>query len=134
MYSLLDLMFSEGLNNSLIDNLTIIVDSIPELLIPVQDKLLDIISITLSKSTYSKESKSYYPTTENPYTTILALKTLGSFNMRGHNLADFIKDCVVKFLEDENPFIRKEASITCCKRLINEKTVISTKGINNLKI
>jgi serine/threonine-protein kinase mTOR len=85
-------------------------------------------SITLSKSTFSKESKSSYPTIENTSTTILALKTLGSFDMKGHNLADFVQDCVVKYLDDDNVLIRKEAAITCCQKLFTEKSTIPIKG------
>jgi hypothetical protein len=36
----------------------------------------------------------------------------------GHSLIQFLRDCVVSYLEDENPAIRKEAALTCARLLL----------------
>lgn len=36
----------------------------------------------------------------------------------GHSLIQFLRDCVVSFLEDETPAIRKEAALTCAHLLL----------------
>lgn len=45
----------------------------------------------------------------------LALRTLGSFDFSKHNLLEFVRECVVGYLDDPNPEIRRETSITCTK-------------------
>jgi len=36
---------------------------------------------------------------------LLALETLGSFDFRPHYLIDFVKECVVKYLEDDMVYV-----------------------------
>jgi FKBP12-rapamycin complex-associated protein len=116
--SLFDILFYEGLNNDLIKSLSIISDSIPELLSPIQEKVLDFIHYTLTKIPLNKgENKTIDSLMEND--KIFALKILSTFNMKGQLLQEFINDFIVKFLYDENSIIRKEAAIACCKRLID---------------
>jgi hypothetical protein len=38
----------------------------------------------------------------------LALKTLGSFDFSKHNLLEFVRECVVTYLDDDNPYLQRE--------------------------
>ena len=48
-------------------------------------------------------------------TITLALRTLGNFDFTGHSLNEFVRECVVSFLEDDHADVRKAAAETCCK-------------------
>eukprot|EP01080_Neovahlkampfia_damariscottae_P002252 gene2252-2426_t len=115
---LLDKMFIGGLSTTLTKALDEIVISIPGLLQPVQEKLLDLISYILAKAPFTSLSKSLSNFEINHDSTVLALITLWSFNFKGHNLSDFAADCVVKYLDSPSGPIRKEAIRSCCKLLI----------------
>lgn len=58
---------------------------------------------------------------DNSQLVVLALQTLGSFDMRGHNLVDFVRDCVLNYLDDDVAEIRKEAARTSCRLLVAER-------------
>jgi len=122
--NMLDQMFCAGLSSFLTDSLTSIAQHIPSLLRAIQERLLDTISLILSKNPYNPSSSRSLNTSAIDHTdqeTIeLALRTLGEFNMKGHNLTEFVKDCIINFLEDDSPEIRKEAAKTCCKLLVSE--------------
>lgn len=79
---------------------------VPDLLEHVQERLLDIVSVILAKTPYnSTTQKISLPQAfdlNSSQNIILALQTLGTFNMSGHNLADFVKDVIMKYLDDEN--------------------------------
>ncbi|CAN0440704.1 unnamed protein product, partial [Phaeothamnion confervicola] len=49
---------------------------------------------------------------------VLALNTLGTFGMDPGQLLPFVRDCVVGFLGDGSPAVRKEAALTCCRMLV----------------
>lgn len=57
---------------------------------------------------------------KEPETIILALYTLGTFNFSGHMLNEFVRDCVVTYLDDDNPDIRKSAVSCCCQVLLKD--------------
>jgi hypothetical protein len=52
--------------------------------------------------------------------TCLALSTLSAFDLSHDSLdlVPFVHDCVVPFLDDSNPMIRKAAAVSCCKLLL----------------
>lgn len=54
----------------------------------------------------------------DPEIFTVALHTLGSFDFSGHELNEFIRECVVMYLDDENAEIRKAAALTCAQVLI----------------
>jgi FKBP12-rapamycin complex-associated protein len=43
---------------------------------------------------------------------ILAIKTLGAFDFRGHALHEMVRDCAHFYLEDDNQIVRKAAAVT----------------------
>ncbi|KAG2382353.1 hypothetical protein C9374_005555 [Naegleria lovaniensis] len=126
---LLPSMFAGGLSTALIQSLTIISKEIPALLQPIQKRVLDTISQILARQPFNTLNPVTPPTQFAPHieaslystpTIVFALKTLGSFNVKGHNLIDFVHDCVVKYLDDDIPAIRKEAAKTCCRLLVSQ--------------
>ncbi|OIW11181.1 hypothetical protein TanjilG_22988 [Lupinus angustifolius] len=129
---LLDVMFSTGLSTVLVEALEQICTSIPSLLSTIQDRLLDSISMVLSKSHYhlgrSVVSMSRGTTVNVPQQfselsgsalVQLALQTLARFNFKGHDLLEFVRESVVVYLDDEDRATRKDAALCCCKLVAN---------------
>ncbi|KAK4259382.1 hypothetical protein QN277_005720 [Acacia crassicarpa] len=129
---LLDIMFSAGLSTVLVESLEQISNSIPSLLPTIQDRLLDSISMVLSKSHYTlgKPAASMGRGTmvnapqqvselSGPALVQLALQTLARFNFKGHDLLEFARESVVIYLDDEDGATRKDAALCCCKLVAN---------------
>ncbi|PKA52215.1 Serine/threonine-protein kinase TOR [Apostasia shenzhenica] len=125
---LLDSMFSSGLSTPLIDTLGQITVSIPSLLPTVQERLLDCISMVLSKSPYPQPKPCVAAARTNMVNNLqqfsditgsvlvqLALRTLAHFNFKGYELLDFARNSVVVYLEDEDGNTRRDAAICCCR-------------------
>ncbi|XP_020217117.1 serine/threonine-protein kinase TOR [Cajanus cajan] len=125
---LLDIMFSTGLSTVLVEALEQISTSIPSLLPTIQDRLLDSISMVLSKSHYhlGRPAQSVGRGTVinapqqvselNGSALIqLALQTLARFNFKGHELLEFARESVVVYLDDEDGATRKDAALCCCR-------------------
>ncbi|KAL8151366.1 LOW QUALITY PROTEIN: hypothetical protein V2J09_021174 [Rumex salicifolius] len=122
--SLLDAMFSGGLSSHLVKALEQISLSIPTLLPTIQDRLLDCIAVSLSRShhslarTVSTGRSNAAPPMVSDITCAavvqLALQTLAHFNFKGHDLLEFAKESVLFYLEDEDPSTRKDAALCCC--------------------
>lgn len=72
----------------------------------------------------------------------LALQTLGSFdfsgmnlwlytyhrlmNSEGHVLNEFVRDVAIRYVEADNPEIRKAAALTCCQLFVRDPIVHQT--------
>ncbi|CAI0401157.1 unnamed protein product [Linum tenue] len=130
--NLMDVVFSAGLSSTLVESLEQITDSIPSLLPTIQDRLLDCISLVLSKSHYSQARPATAISrggTANPTQQIsdlsgpalvqLALQTLARFNFKGHELLEFARESVIVYLDDEDGATRKDAALCCCKLVAN---------------
>ncbi|XP_068316986.1 serine/threonine-protein kinase TOR-like [Pyrus communis] len=129
---LLDVMLSAGLSPMLVEALEHITTSIPSLLPTIQDRLLDSISVVLSKSHHS-QGRSAVGMGRGKLMNIpqqvsdlsgsalvqLALQTLARFNFKGHDLLDFARESVVVYLDDDDGAIRKDAALCCCKLVAN---------------
>jgi FKBP12-rapamycin complex-associated protein len=61
-------------------------------------------------------------------TVTLALKTLGSFNFEGHILNEFVRDCVVRYLEQDNHGVREAAALTCCQLFARDPILDQTSN------
>ncbi|KAL5537169.1 TOR1 [Sanghuangporus sanghuang] len=137
LHDQLDLMFACGLSESLRQALIAIARHIPPLLRTIQDRLLDLISITLSGQHYKPlgASPSYHRpemaaikdiavqqsgATKAPEQIRLALETLGSFDFSGHILNEFVRSCALPYLEDDHPDIRQAAALTCCRLFVRD--------------
>ncbi|KAJ0011377.1 hypothetical protein Pint_33614 [Pistacia integerrima] len=137
---LLDVMFSPSasLSSTLVDALEQITVSIPSLLPTIQDRLLDSISLVLSKSHYS-QARPAAPLVRGNIVNIpqqvsdlngsalvqLALQTLARFNFKGHELLEFARESVVVYLDDEDKVTRKDAALCCCKLVANSFSGVS---------
>ncbi|XP_022148800.1 serine/threonine-protein kinase TOR [Momordica charantia] len=129
---LLDVMFSAGLSPTLVESLEQITISIPSQLPSIQDRLLDCISMVLSKS-YSPQGRPAAVVGRGNAMIVpqqvsdlcgsslvqLALQTLARFNFKGHDLLEFARESVVVYLDDEDGATRKDAALCCCKLVAN---------------
>ncbi|KAI3889270.1 hypothetical protein MKX03_003947, partial [Papaver bracteatum] len=130
--SLLDAMFSTGLSSTLVESLEQITVSIPSLLPTIQERLLDSISVALSRTLYSHSRTGVVVTRGNVINNPnqvselsgsalvqLALQTLARFNFKGHELLEFARASVVVYLEDEDGATRRDAALCCCRLVAN---------------
>ncbi|WRX11046.1 hypothetical protein QQP08_003533 [Theobroma cacao] len=142
VHCLLDVMFSAGLSPTLVEALEQITISIPSLLPTIQDRLLDSISLVLSKSPYFQARPTAalvqgtaanipQPVSELSGSALvqLALQTLARFNFRGHELLEFARESVVVYLDDEDGATRKDAALCCCKLVANSFSGILVEKI-----
>ncbi|CAA7396540.1 unnamed protein product [Spirodela intermedia] len=138
--ALLDAMFSSGLSPTLVEALEQITVSIPSLLSNVQERLLDCISLALSRIPYPQARGSVAIGTGrvnitnhaqqmseigSSSLTQLALRTLAHFDFKGHELLEFARESVVGYLEDEDGTTRRDAALCCCKLIANSFTVMT---------
>ncbi|KAI3919103.1 hypothetical protein MKW98_016656 [Papaver atlanticum] len=130
--SLLDAMFSTGLSSTLAEALEQIIVGIPSLLPTIQERLLDSISLALSRAPFPHSRAGFVVARPNvmsnprqvtelsgPALVQLALQTLGRFNFKGHELLEFTRESVVIYLEDEDGATRRDAALCCCKLVAN---------------
>lgn len=134
---ILDLIFSCGLSEEFNACIVEIVKHIPPLQETIRDKLLDVLSFTLSGNSYrppgsphsgqqmnQQAAKEYRETmlsrdglssdlTEAKLIS-LALRMLGTFNFKGRSLSEFVRDCAIKYLESDDPNVREAAALTAC--------------------
>lgn len=141
MDKIIDEIFRANLSTALIEALKGLVMHIPQLLEMIQRRLLDAISKVLSSykpislgGMHSVHSSANMlldtpavPTvhvapseTQEDSMVILALKTLGSFDLHNQylSLLPVVESTVVKFLSHPNPEIRQEAVVTCCNLIL----------------
>ncbi|KAG0345157.1 phosphatidylinositol kinase- protein kinase tor1 [Podila humilis] len=144
MHELLDLMFSTGLSEPLRQSLSDLSNCIPPLLPIIQERLLNMLSMILSGQMYKPlgaPSATRGTITNSPIrrdmlssetkdvdAIILALNTLGSFNFSGHVLNEFVRDCCIPYLEDDNPDIRRSAAQTCCQLFVRDPICYQTSA------
>ncbi|KAI3669407.1 hypothetical protein L6452_40642 [Arctium lappa] len=134
--SLLDAMFSAGLSSVLVEALEQITISIPSLLPTIQDRLLESISVVLSKPQNTHTRTSVVPSRGNMASNMqqvselsgsaleqLALQTLARFNFKGHDLLEFARESVIVYLEDDDGATRKDAALCCCKLVVNSFSI-----------
>ncbi|OLL26279.1 Phosphatidylinositol 3-kinase tor2 [Neolecta irregularis DAH-3] len=143
MQDLLDLMFACSLSRPFVQTLDDVGHAVPPLLPQIQERLLDMLSVILSGQPFRVPGSPENFMTITPLvareirdaqalenrdteTLILALDTLGSFDFKNHALCEFVKDCAVTYLEQDEPGVRKSAALTCSKILANDHIVNQT--------
>ncbi|RDB15759.1 Serine/threonine-protein kinase tor2, partial [Hypsizygus marmoreus] len=138
LHDQLDLMLACGLSESLRQALVAIARCIPPLLKTIQDRLLDLLSIILSGQPYkplgaptiarsdmttmTRDASATQVTVQekSPELITLALSTLGSFDFSGHVLNEFVRNCALPYLENDNTEIRRAAALTCCRLFVRD--------------
>ncbi|EAL66546.1 protein kinase, Atypical group [Dictyostelium discoideum AX4] len=140
------MIVSSGLTVVLTDALRDLTINLPTLIPNIQYKLLNLISQVLANKPFSEPGapspyrKSATPfqggsipqlgqnSDVDPQMIALALKTLGSFDFSKHNLLEFVRECVVNYLDDDNIEIRREAAITCAQLMVGTEEPTPTRG------
>ena len=132
----------------LIAALSDIVRSMPLLLPDIQMKLLDSISFTLQRTPYQPSGTPNYrriapvrggtpigggaasgPRSKDREAAVMqALGALAEFDFAGHQLSEFVQDCVALYLEDATPRVRLVAVKTCCHLLLRAGDVVPRRG------
>ncbi|KYQ91695.1 protein kinase [Tieghemostelium lacteum] len=146
MNAMLPQMFTAGLSQTLTDALKDLTVYLPVLIPNIQKNLLMLLSQVLANKPFSEPgAPSPYRKSATPFQGVslpqlgqnsdidpamiaLALKTLGSFDFSKHNLLDFVRECVVNYLDDDNPEIRREAAITCSQLMVKSGEAAPTRG------
>lgn len=138
MDALLDPIFACGLSEALTQALVDMAHYIPPARPTIQEKLLDLLSQVLSGRPFSPLGAPTHNTIVNGMARdgrdpqageqkeaeiALALQTLGSFDFSGYILNEFVRDVAIRYVEDENPVIRKAAALTCCQLFIKDPCV-----------
>ncbi|KAF9006075.1 phosphatidylinositol 3-kinase [Cyathus striatus] len=140
LHDQLDLMLACGLSEPLRQALVAIAKYIPLYLKPFKvNRLLDLLSVILSGQPYKPlgappslarndistitrdiNTTQISNVDKNPELITLALTTLGSFDFSGHVLNEFVRNCALPYLEDDNSQIRQAAALTCCRLFVRD--------------
>lgn len=145
MEALLDPIFACGLSDALTQALVDMAHYIPPIKPTIQEKLLDLLSRTLCgrpfqtlghpthgqglPPIYTKEVRDQRDPNHfdhKEHEIALALHTLGSFDFSGHILNEFVRDVAIRYVEDDDPVIRKAAALTCCQLFVKDPIVYQT--------
>ncbi|KAK6543250.1 phosphatidylinositol kinase- protein kinase tor1, variant 2 [Orbilia ellipsospora] len=140
---LLSLIFNCPLSDTLTQALVDLAHYIPPLLPQIQEKLLNMLSLVLSGKPFKplgspgdqlstqqslKEAREVNGSDTKDSEIILALHTLGSFDFTGRILNEFVRDCVIRYVEDDNPEVRKAAALTCCQLFVRDPICYQTSN------
>lgn len=146
---MLDAVFSAGMSPAFQTMLTRLSEHIVPLLPELQQRLLELISVTLSGKSYMPPGAPKLDTfgatqasqqlvagvvhavhagSSDPDAVLLALSLLGTFDFSGHALVEFIRDAVLTYLDDENPDIRRLAALTACRVLVKDPVVFQANS------
>ncbi|KAK3265871.1 hypothetical protein CYMTET_25479 [Cymbomonas tetramitiformis] len=101
-------------------------DSLNGLLQPIQERLLETISLVLAKRPYristgpsadAAAAAAHGGEVKGSELVWLSLHTLGTFNLDNHAMLGFMCDCAVRYLEDDVAETRREAALACAHLL-----------------
>ncbi|EME32349.1 serine/threonine-protein kinase ATR [Galdieria sulphuraria] len=140
-HDLLDHMFAHGLSSAMVKALNSIGKKIPELLPQIQERLLDSVSLILSRGSpfgnepaskanmrkkYSRTSAKDLVSMESGslqefnHSSILierALETVANFDFRGRFLSSFVRENIFDYMNSSLPSWRRLAVSACCRLL-----------------
>ncbi|KAH8412631.1 hypothetical protein KR009_003909 [Drosophila setifemur] len=123
---ILEQMFYTGLSPALTVCLRELSENVPELKSAITDGLIGVLSqVLMNKPATNPYTNLPAITIESQLmmqnsdgaTTVLALKTLGTFNFEEQNMLDFVQRCADHFIVHEQQEIRLEAVQTCTRLL-----------------
>ncbi|KAI9833190.1 MAG: hypothetical protein M1819_003813 [Sarea resinae] len=142
MEALLDPIFACGLSESLTQALVDMAHYIPPIKPAIQERLLDMLSHVLCGRPFKplgspenglpappigvRDHKDPQAVEQREAEIALALHTLGSFDFSGHVLNEFVRDVAIRYVDDDNPEIRKAAALTCCQLFVRDPIVHQT--------
>ncbi|GLC61314.1 hypothetical protein PLESTB_001742500 [Pleodorina starrii] len=125
--ALIESMVLTGISEVLVSSLTQVANALPELLEDIQYQLLDLLSLVLSKRPFNSS------TTQPKFAALsaaiaagelqgnalikLALQTLGTFDLGGIQLLEFMRDHILAYTEDPDKEIRQAAVLAACRVL-----------------
>ncbi|KAI9804847.1 MAG: hypothetical protein M1825_001216 [Sarcosagium campestre] len=150
MDALLDPIFACGLSESLTQALVDMAHYIPPIKPMIQEKLLDMLSHVLCGRPFrplgspahglppppvytSKDHRDPQTMEHKDAEIALALLTLGSFDFSGHILNEFVRDVAIRYVEDDNPVIRKAAALTSCQLFVRDP-IVSQKSSHAIHV
>eukprot|EP01064_Diplonema_japonicum_P019905 TRINITY_DN2882_c0_g1_i3.p1 TRINITY_DN2882_c0_g1~~TRINITY_DN2882_c0_g1_i3.p1 ORF type:complete len:2463 (+),score=482.32 TRINITY_DN2882_c0_g1_i3:61-7449(+) len=127
----IDPLYAGGVSYSLAEALETLVMAFPSLKNKIQSKLLDSLSKALTGQSHTT-SASISDTSPPRFEDIhRALRILRTFDFHPRDLGPFVRDCIIKFLDDESAVVRKEAALTCAAIAVPRKhAMIVTRGGN----
>eukprot|EP00755_Sulcionema_specki_P016013 Sspe_Gene.60940::Locus_33682_Transcript_1_1_Confidence_1.000_Length_2304::g.60940::m.60940/K07203/MTOR, FRAP, TOR; serine/threonine-protein kinase mTOR len=102
----IDTMFGWGVTMQLVDALVIIMNSFPTLRNRIQGRLID----SITRSLTDQGSEGGYP--QRPEDVQRLLRILRTFDFTPRDLGQLVRDHILKYLDDENASVRKEAALT----------------------
>lgn len=145
MEALLDPIFACGLSGALTQALVDMAHYIPPVKPTIQEKLLDLLSRTLCGQPFQtlghpthgkglppiytrevRDQRDPQHLEHKEQEVALALHTLGSFDFSGHILNEFVRDVAIRYVDDDDPVIRKAAALTCCQLFVRDPIVHQT--------
>ncbi|PNW79096.1 hypothetical protein CHLRE_09g400553v5 [Chlamydomonas reinhardtii] len=125
--ALVEAMVLTGVSEVLVQALTQVANALPELLEDIQYQLLDLLSLVLSKRPFNSS------TTQPKFAALsaaiaagelqgnaltkLALQTLGTFDLGGIQLLEFMRDHILAYTDDPDKEIRQAAVLAACRVL-----------------
>ncbi|KZV98444.1 phosphatidylinositol 3-kinase [Exidia glandulosa HHB12029] len=152
LHGMLDEMFGCGLSRELWVLLQVVSGNLPALLRPIQVRMLDVLSTTLTGKPFvacgappfeqhlpmskgkgkgkmvngsgSPKSPTHATATmRDPASVKLALEVLGSFDFSEHTLTEFIRDAALPYISHPNAEVRCGAALTCASLLLRDSIV-----------
>ena len=145
MEALIDPIFACGLSDALTQALVDMAHYIPPVKGLIQEKLLDMLCRVLcgrpfqlpGHPTHGAKSPLIFDKAERERRDpqhlehkeeeiALALHTLGSFDFSGHVLNEFVRDVAIRYVEDDDPAIRKASALTSCQLFVRDPIVYQT--------
>ncbi|KAF2115999.1 armadillo-type protein [Lophiotrema nucula] len=141
---LLDPIFSCGLSDSLFQALVDLAHYVPPCRPIIQERLLDLLSQVLAgrhflplgnphqgsspPHIWTRDHKDPQTIAQREEEIALALHTLGSFDFGSYILNEFVRDVAIRYVEADNPEIRKRAALTCCQLFVKDPIVHQTSN------
>ena len=139
----MDLLFSCGLSEALKDCLYDLITYIPPLQAVMRERLLNILSYTLSGNAFKQPGSPNFNLQMNAVAAreyrenmmmrdgassdssdevilTLALQMLGIFDFKGYSLSEFVKNCVITYMDYPDKQVRLAAALTSCKLYVND--------------
>ena len=144
---LLDPIFACGLSDALTQALVDMAHYIPPARPSIQAKLLNLLSNVLCgrefspvgspshnviPSHFARDHKDGAQAEHRDAEVALALQTLGNFDFSGYILNEFVRDVVIRYVEDDNPTSRRASALTCCQLLIKDPVLSTTTKSTHL--